>query len=242
MHFEARTRSIAKAISYRVAATVGTAIFVYALTGNLRIALFAGGLDVVVKIAIYYANERVWDRIALGKRTLRPSVVWLTGLPASGKSTLAGKVAEGLERRGMKVERLDGDGVRHLFPETGFTRAERDQHVKRVGHLASRLESHGVVVVASFVSPYAEARRFVRDLCKTFIEVHVATPLAECEKRDPKGLYAKARRGEITGFTGVDGPYEAPEKAELTVDTAKESADVAAERVIASVMKEAERM
>ncbi|HEY8090462.1 MAG TPA: adenylyl-sulfate kinase [Polyangiaceae bacterium] len=241
MHFEARTRSIAKAISYRVAATVGTAIFVYALTGNLRIALFAGGLDVVVKIAIYYANERVWDRIRLGKRVLRPSVVWFTGLPASGKSTIAHEVAEGLAVRGMQVEELDGESVRHLFPETGFSRADRDQHVKRVGHLASRLESHGVVVVASFVSPYAEARRFVRGLCRSFIEVHVATPLEECEKRDPKGLYRKARAGELPGFTGIDAPYEVPEKPELRIDTTQMSAGDAAEKVIALVMKEAGR-
>ncbi len=239
MHFEAHSRSIAKAISYRVAATVGTAVFVYALTGNLRIALFAGGLDVVVKLVIYYANERVWDRIQAGKRAPRPSVVWFTGLPASGKSTIAGKVADGLARRGMKVEWLDGESVRHLFPETGFSRADRDQHVKRVGHLASRLESHGVVVVASFVSPYAEARRFVRGLCRTFIEVHVATPLEECEKRDPKGLYRKARAGEIEGFTGVDGPYEVPEKPEMTVDTRTVSAEEAAREVVERVMKEA---
>lgn len=240
MHFEANARSIAKTVSYRAAATLGTAILVYVLTGSLKIALFAGGLDVVVKLGIYYLHERVWDRIAAGKRELKPSVVWFTGLPASGKSTVARLVAEALEKRGMKVEQLDGERVRHLFPEMGFSREDRDQHIKRVGHLASRLESHGVVVVASFVSPYAEARRFARGLCRSFIEVHVATPLAECEKRDPKGLYRRARAGKIPGFTGVDAPYEEPDKPELRIDTAEMTAEAAAEKVVARVMKAAE--
>jgi adenylylsulfate kinase len=239
MHFEANARSIAKTVSYRAAATIGTAIFVYFLTGSLKIALFAGGLDVVVKLGIYYVHERVWDRIAAGKRVLRPSVVWLTGLPGSGKRTIARKVAEALEKKGMRVEQLDGQSVRHLFPETGFSREDRDQHIKRVGHLASRLESHGVVVVASFVSPYAEARAFARGLCKSFIEVHVATPLSECEKRDPQGLYRRARAGELAGFTGVDAPYEPPEKPELRLDTTEMSAEAAAEKVVTLVMKAA---
>ena len=96
-----------------------------------------------------------------------------------------------------------------VFPTTG-SRAERDAHVRRVGFLASRLEHHGVYVVASLVSPYRESRDFVRRLCRNFIEVHVATPLEECERRDVKGLYAKARRGEIANFTGIDDPYEPP--------------------------------
>src|SRR6185436_10831290 len=96
---------------------------------------------------------------------------------------------------------------------------ERDSHVRRVGFLACRLEQHGVFVVASFVSPYRDSRAFVRGLCSSFVEVHVATPLEECERRDVKGLYSRARRGEIRNFTGIDDPYEAPEHPELTVDT-----------------------
>jgi adenylylsulfate kinase len=241
MHFEASARSIAKAISYRAAATLGTAVFIYLLTGSATIALFAGGLDVVVKLGIYYVHERVWDRIKLGKRELRPSVVWFTGLPASGKSTIASRVAAELARRGLKVEHLDGENLRHIFPETGYSRPDRDLHVKRVGHLASRLESHGVVVVASLVSPFAEARRFARGLCKSFIEVHVATPLEECERRDPEGLYRRAREGEIQDFTGIDSPYEEPEHPELRIDTREVDAETAAAQVVALVLREASR-
>ena len=99
---------------------------------------------------------------------------------------------------------------------TGFTREERNEHVRRTGFLASRLEAHGVTVVASFVSPYRESRDFVRGLCRNFIEIYVATPLEECERRDVKGLYARARRGEISNFTGINDPYEAPEHPDIS--------------------------
>ncbi len=129
------------------------------------------------------------------------------------------------------MERLDGDTIRDIFPNTGFSRAERDAHIKRVGYLASKLEQNGVFVVASFVSPYRESRDFVRSLCKNFVEVHVATPLAVCEQRDVKGLYAKARRGEIQNFTGIDDPFEPPLNPELVVDTTKLPIDKAGELV-----------
>ena len=134
---------------------------------------------------------------------VEPGVIWLTGLPGSGKSTIADHVAEQLRAAGRRVERLDGDQVRALFPGTGFDREAREEHLRRIGYLASRLEAHGTFVVASFVSPYRESRDFVRSLCRRFVEVWVNTPLEECERRDPKGLYQKARRGEISRFTGL---------------------------------------
>ena len=109
--------------------------------------------------------------------------------------------------------------MRDIFPATGFTRPERDAHIRRVGYLASTLEKNGVFVVASFVSPYEASRQFVRSLCSNFVEVYVATPLEECERRDVKGLYARARRGEIANFTGIDDPYEPPASPELVIDT-----------------------
>jgi adenylylsulfate kinase len=149
----------------------------------------------------------------------KPAVIWLTGLSASGKSTIAQGVVDYLSKNGTRVEHLDGDIVREIFPQTGFSKEERDRHIRRVGYLAAMLEKHDVTVVASFISPYREARNFVRSLCKNFIEIHVSTPLEVCEQRDPKGLYAKARRGEIKEFTGIDDPYEAPENPELIIDT-----------------------
>jgi adenylylsulfate kinase len=148
------------------------------------------------------------------------TVVWFTGLSGAGKSTLADWLAGRLAADGARaVERLDGDALRELFPGTGFSRADRDAHIRRTGYLASRLAHHGVTVVASFVSPYRDSRAVVRQLCERFVEVHVATPLAECERRDVKGLYARARRGEVRQVTGVDDPYEPPEAAEIVVDT-----------------------
>jgi adenylylsulfate kinase len=146
-------------------------------------------------------------------------VLWFTGLSGSGKSTIAIQVHAELVRRGTDVEYIDGDALREVFPSTGFTRAEREEHLRRTGYMASRLAAHGVTVVASFVSPYRESRDFIRRLCPGFVEIYVATPLEECERRDVKGLYARARRGEIRHFTGIDDPFEAPEHPELVLDT-----------------------
>lgn len=151
--------------------------------------------------------------------TAAGAVVWLTGLSGAGKTTLAVWLESELRQQGRRVERLDGDTLRHLLPGVGFSRAERDGHIRRVGHLASRLEHHGVTVIAAFISPYAETRAFVRGLCHNFIEVYVSTPLAECERRDPKKLYVRARRGEIQNFTGIDDAFEPPTRAELVIDT-----------------------
>ena len=146
-------------------------------------------------------------------------MLWFTGLSGSGKSTIATRVHEELVRRGLAVEYIDGDALREVFPNTGFTRAEREEHLRRTGYMASRLAAHGVTVVASFVSPYRESRDFIRRLCRNFGEIYVATSLDECERRDVKGLYARARRGELRNFTGLDDPYEPPEQPELTLDT-----------------------
>ncbi len=119
------------------------------------------------------------------------------------------------------------------FSPAGFSRADRDAHGQRVGFLASRLEHHGVTVVCALISPYAETRQYVRRLCRRFVEIYVATPLAECE-RDPKGLYRRARQGEITHFTGIDDPYEPPPDPELVLDTMALSVDTAVQAVLAA--------
>ena len=153
------------------------------------------------------------------EKNLKPTVLWFTGLSGSGKSTISEKVYEVLKDQGYEIEHLDGDAVREVFPTTGFSKEERDNHVKRVGFVASLLQKHGVFVVASFISPYQDARDFVRDMCEDFTEIHISTPLEVCEERDVKGLYAKARSGEIDNFTGISDPYEEPENPELTIDT-----------------------
>jgi adenylylsulfate kinase len=161
-----------------------------------------------------------------------PAVIWLTGLPSSGKTTIAQGVVEYLSKNNIRVEHLDGDIVREIFPQTGFNKEERDRHIRRVGYLAAMLEKHDVTVVASFISPYREAREFVRSLCRNFIEIYVSTPLEVCEQRDPKGLYAKARRGEIKEFTGIDDPYEEPSEPELRIDTTNQTVNESVQIVV----------
>ncbi|NGP87797.1 adenylyl-sulfate kinase [Fodinibius halophilus] len=153
------------------------------------------------------------------EKNLKPTVLWFTGLSGSGKSTISEEVYARLKEQGYEVEHLDGDAVREVFPKTGFSKEERDAHVKRVGFIASLLQKHGVFVVASFISPYQDARDFVRDMCEDFTVVHISTPLEVCEERDVKGLYEQARKGEIDNFTGISDPYEEPENPELEIDT-----------------------
>jgi adenylylsulfate kinase len=161
----------------------------------------------------------LWDKINIGRCTAKPFVIWFTGLPCSGKSTLADKTFDYLLKKGVKAERLDGDTVRSIFPATGFSREDRNTHIKRIGFLASILEKNGIFVVASFVSPYEESREAIKGLCGEFIEVFVSTPLEECERRDVKGMYKRARKGEIKNFTGVSDPYEIPADPDIVIET-----------------------
>jgi len=150
-------------------------------------------------------------------------VVWFTGLSAAGKTTIANVVDPELERRGLVVDHLDGDIVRtHLSKGLGFSKEDRDTNIARIGWVASRLARAGTAVIVSAISPYEDARRHARSLVEQhapFVEVHVATSLEECARRDPKGLYAAAFAGEIDDFTGVSAPYEEPSNPELRLDT-----------------------
>jgi adenylylsulfate kinase len=232
MFRESHSRSVLKALSWRIFGTIVTAALVYVFTRRLVVSLAVGAVEFFSKIGLFWLHERMWDRLSWGKKRVAPAVLWFTGLPGSGKSTVADWVADQLRHRGLSVERLDGDGVRRIFPETGFTRGERDAHLRRIGYLASKLEEHGVFVVASFVSPYVDSRQFVREQCSSFLEIYVSTPVEECERRDPKGLYARARRGEIENFTGVSDPYEAPPSPEVSFDTSQLSVAAAGAQVL----------
>jgi adenylylsulfate kinase len=152
------------------------------------------------------------------------ATVWLTGLPSAGKTTIAHAVAQVLRRDGHRVEVLDGDAVREtLSAGLGFSRADRETNIDRIGYVAELLARNGVLVLASVISPYAAARDRVRARharsATPFFEVHVATPVEECAARDVKGLYAKQAAGELVGLTGVDDVYEPPPAPDLTVDT-----------------------
>jgi sulfate adenylyltransferase len=160
--------------------------------------------------------------------------VWLTGFSSAGKSTIAQLLTARIEGRGRTVTLLDGDVVRtHLSRGLGFSKQDRDTNIRRIGFVASEIVRHGGIAVVAAVSPYETARNEVRNLIgrDLFVLVHVATPIEICEQRDIKGLYAKARRGEITGLTGVDDPYESPEEPDITLTTIDCDADTCAARI-----------
>jgi adenylylsulfate kinase len=162
-----------------------------------------------------------------GRPTTRNgATLWFTGLPSAGKSTIANALADRLSAAGHRVQVLDGDEVRsHLSADLGYSRADRDLNVQRIGWVARLLARHGVVVLVPVIAPYAAAREVVRaDHAAAgvpFAEIYVSTSLEVAESRDVKGLYAKARRGELNGLTGVDDPYERPDRPELVLDTAR---------------------
>jgi bifunctional enzyme CysN/CysC len=186
------------------------------------------------------ANVR-WQPLTIGRAQRagrlgqHPAVVWLTGLSGAGKSTVANLVEAELHRRGHHTYLLDGDNVRHgLNSDLGFTDADRVENIRRVAEVARLMADAGLIVIVSFISPFRAERAMARNLLGPgeFFEVWVDTPLAVAEQRDPKGLYRKARRGELVNFTGVDSPYEPPENPELRLDTTTISPDEAAAEIV----------
>jgi adenylylsulfate kinase len=181
---------------------------------------------------IYAHDHPESDRRREGGFTL-----WFTGLSGAGKSTIAHLVGPELERRGLVVEYLDGDTVRtHLSKGLGFSKEDRDTNIERIGWVASRLTRQGGAVIAAAISPYEEMRRKARAMVEewgSFVEVYVAASVEECARRDVKGLYERAFRGEIKGFTGVDDPYEPPADPELLLDTEAHEPEESAQLVVA---------
>jgi adenylylsulfate kinase len=182
-----------------------------------------------------YAHEHPEsDRTRGGGFTL-----WFTGLSGAGKTTIAHIVGPELERRGHIAEYLDGDTVRtHLSKGLGFSKEDRDTNIERIGWVAARLTRHGAAVLASAISPYDETRRKARAMVEEFgpfVEVFVRASVDECARRDVKGLYEKAFKGEITGFTGVDDPYEEPQDAEVVVDTESHDPEESARLILAKL-------
>jgi bifunctional enzyme CysN/CysC len=170
----------------------------------------------------------------------RPAVLWFTGLSGAGKSTIANLVEKKLVERGRHTFLLDGDNVRHgLNRDLGFTEADRIENIRRVGEVARLMADAGLIVLTAFISPFRAERHMVRRMVPEgeFLEIFVDTPLADAEKRDTKGLYAKARAGELKNFTGIDSPYEPPEKPEMRIDTTKMSAEEAADAIVGELLK-----
>jgi bifunctional enzyme CysN/CysC len=182
----------------------------------------------LIHMALRRSQNVRWQAVSVDKHERavqlhqQPTVLWLTGLPGAGKSTLANLVEVELHRRGHLTYLLDGDNVRHgLNVDLGFTPSDRAENIRRVAEVAHLMVDAGLIVIVSFISPFRAERRMARSLFESaeFMEIHVDTPLDVAEERDPKGLYEKARRGELINFTGIDSPYEPPEQAELRIDT-----------------------
>ncbi|CAJ1316423.1 adenylyl-sulfate kinase [Paenibacillus sp. CFBP13512] len=174
----------------------------------------------------------------------RSVVIWLTGLSGSGKSTIAFALEKELFAHERACYVLDGDNIRHgLNRDLGFSEQDRKENLRRIGEVAKLFMDAGSIVIAAFISPHAQDRQMVRDLFEEgdFIEVYIDCSLSACEERDPKGLYKKARAGEIPNFTGVSAPYEAPQQPELTIDTEHESVEQCVAKVIAELERRADQ-
>jgi adenylylsulfate kinase len=168
----------------------------------------------------------------------RGVTVWFTGLPSAGKTTIGRALAAELEEEGVECEVLDGDAVRTtLCKGLGFSKEDRDENIRRIGFVAGLLQRHGVVAIVSAISPYRAVRDELHERLVDFLEVYVNAPLAVCEQRDVKGLYGRARRGEITGMTGLDGPYEVPENPGVECHTDRETLEESVAKV-KSVLRE----
>ncbi|HLG67272.1 MAG TPA: sulfate adenylyltransferase subunit CysN [Acidimicrobiales bacterium] len=196
----------------------------------------------LLHVALPRAHSVPWQPVEITKHAhaqlkgQKPAVVWFTGLPGAGKSTLANAVEAKLHRRGKHTYLLDGDNVRHgLSRDLGFTDADRVENVRRVAQVAALMVDAGIIVLVAFISPFRAERQMARELVEDgeFFEVFVDVPLEVAERRDPKGLYRRARRGELANVTGIDSPYEPPESPELRLDTSRLSPDEAADRVLA---------
>jgi adenylylsulfate kinase len=169
----------------------------------------------------------------------RGAVIWFTGLSGSGKTTVAHIVEEQLLDAGVPVEVLDGDVVReNLSKGLGFSKEDRDTNIRRIAFVAHLLQRNGVFVITAAISPYREIRDEARAMIRDFVEVYCECPLEVCEERDVKGLYAKARAGEIKGFTGIDDPYEPPENAEVVCHTDRQSPEESARLVIGRLVED----
>ncbi|SDP69678.1 adenylyl-sulfate kinase [Halobacillus aidingensis] len=186
------------------------------------------------------SENLTWHETSVGNEDYRrknghqSGVLWFTGLSGSGKSSIANQLNKVLYEKGIQSYLLDGDNVRHgLNADLGFSEEDREENIRRIGEVAKLFADSGTIVLTAFISPYQKDRDLVRASVQAgdFIEIHVDCPVEECETRDPKGLYKKARNGEIKGFTGIDAPYEAPPKPELVLDSKTHDVESCAEQV-----------
>lgn len=237
MYKETNKRSIAKGITWRVIATATTILIVYLFFDRLDLAIAAGAIETVLKIGLFWVHERAWFKIRWGRQRIDPFNLWFTGLPLSGKTTIADKVYDELDKLHIPLERIDSKDIRDLIPNIGYSREDRNRHMHRIGNLICTLQNNSISTVASFVSPYKQSRKAIRDMVKNNIVVYVKADIETCKQRDYKGAYAKALRGEFKNFPGVDELYEEPQRAEIVIDTDKLGVDEAVANIVKYVRK-----
>ena len=214
-------KNMTKSVIYRLYSFVITFIVAFIITGSAELSATISVFENVFKILTYYWFDILWDKFT--KTKYKTSLVFLTGLSGAGKTTIAKALLKKLQDEGHSAMILDGDEIRDIFKNNGFDKEARIRHNQDVGKMAVYLQNHGIIPIVSLISPYAEARDYVRSISKDFTEVYVSTSIDECERRDVKGLYKKVRNGEIKDFTGIhdSAPYEIPKNPEITIDTEK---------------------
>ena len=192
------------------------------------------------------SSDVVWSNVSVTKdrrdnlNKQRSAIIWFTGLSGSGKTTIANALEQRLHKESFRTYLLDGDNVRHgLSNDLGFSDSDRTENIRRIGEVSKLFIDAGVMVLATFISPFINDRKFVRNIVNEteFVEIYIKCPLDLCEGRDVKGLYKKARSGEIKHFTGIDSPYEEPESAELTIDTSVLSVEQSVDAIIDYLIK-----
>lgn len=235
--FKLDKKQMLKSVVYRIYAFAITFITTFLLTGNLELSITLGILENVFKILTYYWFDILWNKLT--KKKYRNTILWFTGLSGAGKTTIAKQIVEKLKAEGQPVMLLDGDEIRDIFKNYGFDRESRLKHINDVAKMAVYLQNQGIIPIVSLISPYAEARDNARKLTKDFTEIYVSTPLHACESRDVKGLYKKARAGEIKDFTGIHdtAPYEIPENPELNIQTVGLSIDACVNKILKHIRK-----
>ena len=214
----------------------------FILIDKITNATVAAGM---IHFALRRGQNIHWQATDIGRDThavlknQKPAVLWFTGLSGAGKSTIANLVEKKLVRMNRHTFLLDGDNVRHgLNKDLGFTDADRVENIRRVGEVARLMTDAGLIVITAFISPFRAEREMVRQMVAPgeFVEIHIDTPLADAERRDVKGLYAKARAGQLKNFTGIDSPYEPPENPEIRIDTTGLTPDQAADLIVAKLI------
>ena len=237
MYKDTNIRSVVKGISWRVVASATTMVIVYLFFGRLDLAIATGVIETGFKLGLYWLHERAWFKVRWGRKRIEPFNLWFTGLPLSGKTTIADLVYTELEKLQIPLERIDSSNIRNLVPNIGFTREDRNRHMHRIGYLIQKLQKNSISTVVSFVSPYTESRKAIREMVKQNIVVYVKADLETCKARDYKGVYEKALKGELQNFTGINDVYEEPQHAEIIIDTDQMSAEDAAKLIVKYIKK-----